>query len=135
MTHIRGDITKVHEVLKKGYEQPIVQQTKGYSFNTGALAISPPPHTYALPVMGSGKVGYVKRISATCDDLTALHRIYLTRADATGNVWTFFSSFFFVGYEWELGDALIQNDATWTVTIDNGAVGTTFAINIYWIEV
>ncbi len=85
--------------------------------------------------MGSGKVGYVKRISATCDDATALHNVYLTRFDATGDVWVFFSSFFFIGYEWETGDALISEGDTWTITIINSAVGTTFAINIYWIEV
>ncbi len=85
--------------------------------------------------MGSGKVGYVKRISATCDDNTALHNVYLTRTEANGTVWVFFSSFFFIGYEWVTGDSLIPNDATWTVTIINGAVGTTFAINVYWIEV
>lgn len=134
MTHIRGEIEKIYEVLKKGYEEPITQTTRGYSINTGALAAA--THTFALPNIPSGINGYVKKISCTCNDLTAIHNVYLTRISTpTGVTWTFFSSYFYVGDEWDTGDAWIGGDAhTWTVTIINNAAGATFTVNVYWIE-
>lgn len=134
MTHIRGDITKVYEVLKKGYPQPIVQTAQNYTVTTGAIA--PGVHTYNLPNITSGYRGYIKGISATCDDNTTLHEVWLTRTTPlTGEVWTFFVSYFFIGYEWITGDVIVPDYSTWTVSIDNTAVGNvSFTINVHWIE-
>lgn len=132
MSHIRGDITKVYEVLKKGYEQPIVQETKNYSFNTGALL--PGTYTYDITAITSGKTGYVKKISITCDDLTSLNAVDLYRIDGTGP-WNFFTSYFFINGEWFLGDTPIYDTTGWQVVLYNLAVGNvTFTVNIYWVE-
>ena len=132
MTHIRGDITKVYEVLKKGYEQPIVQTVHQYTITTGAIA--PGVHTYALPNITSGYVGYVKRISATCDNATNIHEVVLRRIIPT-DVWVFLNSYFVIGKEWNTGDFIIEDYMTWTATIDNNAPGNvSFTVNVYWME-
>ncbi len=132
MTHIRGDITKVKEVLSKGYKQPIVQTTRGYTINTGAIgAITV---TYALPNITSGKTAYVKKLSATCNDFTNTHYVNLTRIDVNGVANVFFESYFYEGYEWDIGDVAIADNETWTASITNIVAGTTFTINIYWVE-
>jgi len=75
-------------------------------------------------------MGYLRKISVTCDNTTAIHRVRLIRAN-----WVFFQSYFYVGYEWNLGDASIQDTDTWVVEIYNLAVGNvTFTVNVYWIE-
>ncbi len=132
MTILHGDVTKVHEVLKKGYSEPIVQTTNGYTITTGPLAAA--TFTYDLPNISTGKTGYVNKISVTCDDNTALHTIYLTRISDVGTVWNFFTSYFYIGDEWDTGNVAIGDTASWTVTIINLAAGTNFTINVYWME-
>ena len=133
MTHIRGDITKVYEVLKKGYEQPIVQVAKNYTITTGAIAPGVTP--YALPNITPGYIGYIKKISATCDNAINIHEVTLRRISATGDVWAFFDSYFFIGKEWNTGDVAIAAMDTWTVSIDNNAAGNvSFTVNVFWIE-
>ncbi len=133
MTILHGDVTKVFEVLKKGYEQPIVQVAKSYTITTGAVA--PGVYVYALPVITSGYTGYVKRISATCDNATNIHEVWITRNPGIPQAFTFFDSYFFIGKEWVTGDVPIPDTSIWTVSIDNNAAGNvSFTINIYWIE-
>jgi len=132
MTVIRGSIDKVKEVLKKGYEEPIVQTTRGYSLNTGALGAG--IHTYALPAIALGTLGYVKRFSISTNDGTAVHTVQLRRTTIDGNVWDFHVSYFYRNYEWELGDIPIYPVGTWSVIITNNAAGAIFAVNVYWIE-
>lgn len=131
MTVIRGDVTKVYEVLAKGYEQPIVQTTHSYSINTGALGAG--DHTYAITDITAGKTGYPKKISVSCNDGTAIHHIYLIR---DSDNWAFLLSFFFRGEEWTLGDVPMYPPPNgWHIIIGNAAAGTTFTVNVYWIEV
>ncbi len=131
MTHIRGDVTKVLEVLKKGYEEPIVQTTNGYSFNTGAIGAG--ANTYAITNITSGKTAYVKKVSVTCDDNTAIHTVQLRRYDPAGP-YDFFVSYFYIGYEWDTGDSPVFDTTTWAVIITNNVGGTAFTVNVYWIE-
>ena len=132
MTHIRGDITKVYEVLKKGYPEPIVQTTHSYSLNTGAIA--PGVHTFNVPGVTSGKIGFIKKISITCNDTTSLHEFGANRITA-GTPWTFFASYFWLGDEWTTGDVIINETDTLQIVVDNNAAGNvTFAINVFWIE-
>lgn len=131
MTLLHGDVTKVYEVLKKGYEQPIVQTAESYTITTGAVV--PGVHTYDLPVISSGKTGYIKRISATCNDSTSIHQVWINSIN--GGTWTFFNSYFVIGYEWLTGDVIISDTDTWTVSINNNAGGNvSFTINVYWME-
>jgi len=131
MSVLHGEITKVHEVLAKGYEEPIVQTTHAYSINTGAIGAG--NHIYALTNITAGKTGYPKKISVSCNDSTAIHHVYLSRLP--GNV-AFFTSWFYRGDEWTLGDVgVLSPPTTWIVTILNNAAGATFTINVYWIEV
>jgi len=133
VTVIRGDVTKVYEVLKKGYPEPIVQTTHGYSLNTGAIA--PGVYGFNVPGVTAGNIGYVKKISITCNDSTSLHEFGTNRISADGTIWTFFASFFWMGGEWTIGDVIIPNTATLRIVVDNNAAGNvTFAINVYWLE-
>ena len=133
MTHIRGDILKVYEVLKKGYPEPIVQTTHGYSLNTGAIA--PGVHNYDVTSVGTGNIGFIKKISITCNNAAALHEWGATRISVDGTEWTFIMSFFFIGDEWSTGDVIVGDTQTLRITIINTAAGNvTFAINVYWIE-
>ena len=136
MTILHGDVTKVFEVLKKGYEQPIVQLAKSYTITTGAIA--PGVYVYALPNITSGYMGFIKMISATCDNATNIHEVWLTRTAPLRvpvEVWSFFDSYFVIGKEWNTGDVRITNENTWTVSIDNNAAGNvSFTINVYWVE-
>lgn len=133
MTHIRGDVTKVYEVLKKGYSEPIVQTTHQYVITTGAIA--PGNHPYDVPSITTGKRGYVKTISVTCDDTTSLHEILARRISATGVTWAFFSSFFYLNYEWNTGDVIISDTDTLRIWLANNAAGNvSFTVNIYWME-
>ena len=87
-----------------------------------------------MPNITSGYVGYVKRISATCDSAANIHEVRLTRT-TIGDVWAFFDSYFVIGKEWNTGDVIIGDGMTWTATIDNNAVGNvSFTVNVYWME-
>ena len=134
MTRIKGSLERVKEVLKKGYTQPIIQTTRGYTITTGAIAVG--VHTYNLPGITAGKKGYVKKISATCNDATSIHEVYLTRNNVSPVSTLIFSrNYFSVGYEWTIIDVTLEDTSTWTVTIDNNAAGVvSFTINVYWIE-
>lgn len=133
MTVLHGDVTKVKEVLKKGYAEPIVQTTQGYTITTGALAAA--THTYNLPNIPPGYRAFVKKISVTCDSTTTIHRVYLTRiTTATGYAWAFFTSYFYIGDEWDTGDVPMENYTNWTVAIVNNTAGASFTVNVYWIE-
>ena len=133
MSIIHGDITKIHEVLKRGYSEPIVQATKGYSLNTGAIA--PGVNNFDVTGVTAGYVGFFKIISVSCDDATSIHQITARKIPAVGDVWDFFSAYFSIGYEWNIGDLLISDADTLRIIIDNNAAGNvTFSINIYWIE-
>ena len=133
MTHIRGDITKVYEVLKKGYSQPIVQTTHGYTITTGAIA--PGVHAYDLPAITSGYLGYIKIISVTCNNNTSLHEIIAQRINPDGYTWTFFLSYFYINGEWDTGDIVVGETNTLRIYIDNNAAGNVnFTVNVYWVE-
>ena len=119
--------------MKKGYPEPIVQTTHGYSLNTGAIA--PGVHNFDVTSVGTGNIGFIKKISITCNDATSLHEYGATRISADGTEWTFIFSFFFIGDEWSTGDVIVGDTQTLRITIDNNALGNvTFAINVYWIE-
>ena len=65
MSILHGNVTKVHEVLAKGYSEPIVQTTNNLSINTGAIGAG--NHIYTLTNITAGKTGYPKKISVSSD--------------------------------------------------------------------
>ena len=137
MTHIRGSISKVKEVLTKGYKISAVQTASidvtsvnvaGTSYQTYSV-INIPGSTY--------KNGYMKKISITCNDSTVLNEAYLTVRDvATGVTAVFWRAFFYVNGEWELNDASIFDTEEYLITLGNyTGGGVLFTANLTYIEV
>ncbi len=142
MSHIKGEIDKVREILREGYEEPIVQTVRRYVLNTGAIGAG--VNVYNITDIVQGKQGFVKKIAIGCNDATFLHAVFLTRIPAPimmGPDWMFFISYFYRFYDWDIGDLDIRkgkpnplDDDTWTLTIINNVAGTTFTADIYWVE-
>lgn len=135
MTHLRGNIAKVKSILKKGYNQPIVQQT-GMEVTQETI-----PGTTALAwyVINQpreiAKSGFFKKISITVNDASAIMMANLTsvRGDDTEQVWY---NFFTISGEFNLGDIPIEPNVYYVLTVENNSAGAiNMTANISYIEV
>lgn len=135
MTHLRGDITKVNSILKKGYNQPIVQQT---DMEVTQETI-PGTTTSAWYVINepeeTAKSGFFKKISITVNDASAIMMANLTGVfgDTVQIVWY---NYFTINGEFDLGDIPIEPNLYYVLTVQNNAAGAiNMTANISYIEV
>ncbi len=135
MAHLRGDITKVYEVLKKGYDQPIVQQT-AIEVTQEALLGGAAGAWFVINQPGeTPKSGFFKKISITVDNATIMEA-NLTAIFPDGTTEQFWWNYFVINGEYDLGDVPINSDETYILSFQNNAVGAiNLTVNISYIEV
>ena len=137
MTHIRGSISKVKEVLTKGYKISAVQ-TPSMDVTSDTIAGLTAMTYYVINIPGSTyKNGYMKKISVTCNDNANLMGAYLTgRSVATGESLIFWYTFFINNGEWDLNDTGILDNEEYLLTLLNYSAGAVlFTANLSYIEV
>ncbi len=136
MAHLRGSIIKVYEVLKKGYDQPIVQQT-AIEVTQETLVGGAPGAWYVINQPGeTPKSGFFKKISITVDDASAVMEANLTVIFANGVTEQFWWNYFVINGEYDLGDVPIDPDSIYILSVQNNAVGAiNLTVNISYIEV
>ncbi len=135
MAHLRGSITKVHEILKKGYDQPIVQTT-AVEVTQEALGGLAAGAWFVINQPGeTPKSGFFKKISITVDNTTVM-QASLTTIFPDGTTEQFWWNYFRINGEYDLGDVPIDPDSTYILSFQNNAVGAiNLTANISYIEV
>ncbi len=137
MAHLRGDITKVKEVLKRGYAQPIVQQTRMEVVQETIPGLSAQIYNIINIPGGTYINGYLKKISITADEGAIIMQSMLRREGViTGTIEDFWSTQFILSGEWSLFDkAIFDNENFYIVIFNNSALAQNFTANISYIEV
>ena len=137
MAHLRGDITKVKEVLKRGYAQPIVQQTRMEVVQESVPGLSAQIYNIINIPGGTYINGYLKKISITVDEGATVMQSMLRREGViTGTIEDFWSTQFILSGEWSLFDkAIFDNENFYIVIFNNSALAQNFTANISYIEV
>ncbi len=135
MAHLRGSITKIKNILKKGYDQPIVQQT-AMEVIQEAVPGTTADAWYIINQPGeTPKSGFFKKISITVDNAT-LMEASLTTIFPDGTTTQFWWNYFIINGEYDLGDVPINSDEIYVLSFQNNAVGEiNFTANISYIEV
>ena len=137
MTHLRGSITKVKEVLKRGYDQPIIQQTRMEVVQETVPALSAIIIDIINIPGGTYTNGYLKKISITVDEFTIVMQSMLRKVSTvTGTIEDFWRAQFIGNNEWSLFDkAIFDNENLYIVFWNNSANPQNFTANISYIEV
>ncbi len=137
MAHLRGDITKVKEVLKRGYAQPIVQQTRMEVVQETVPGLSAEIYNIINIPGGTYINGYLKKISITVDEgATVMQAMLRGESTRTGAILDFWRTQFILSGEWSLSDqALFDYENLYIVIWNNSANPQNFTANISYIEV
>jgi len=132
MSHLRGDITKVKEVLKRGYDQPIVQQTRMVVVQENVPGLS--AQIYDIIINTNG---YLKKISITVDEgVTVMQSMLREVSNITGAIRDYWRSQFILNGEWPLFDKKIFDYENYYIVFwNNSALAQNFTANISYIEV
>jgi len=128
---------KVYEVLKRGYAQSIVQQTRMEVVQETVPATSAQIYNI-INIPGETYVnGYFKKISITVDEFTTVMQSMLRRESTiTGAIEDMWRGQFIGNGEWSLFDrALYDYENLYIVFWNNSANPQNFTANISYIEV
>ncbi len=135
MTHLRGDITKIKNILKKGYDQPIVQRTSIEVTQEALVGLAAGAWFVINQPGETPKSGFFKKISITVDNATIMEA-NLTTISSDGTSTQFWWNYFVINGEYDLGDVPINSDETYVLSFQNNAAGAiNFTANISYIEV
>ena len=120
MAVLHGDVSKVYEVLTKGYAISPVQ-TASMDVTSDNIAGTSYQTYYAVNLPGQTyKNGYMKKISVTCNNTATLMEAYLSvRVVATGVTTVLWQSFFVNNGEWDLNDIRILDTNEYLITLGN----------------
>lgn len=137
MTHLRGSIIKVKEVLKRGYDQPIVQQTRMEVVQETVPATSAQIFNIINIPGGTYVNGYLKKISITVDEFATVMQSMLRRETIiTGDIEDLWRGQFIGNGEWSLFDRAIYDYENFYIVFWNNSVNPqNFTANISYIEV
>jgi len=137
MTHIRGDVTKIKEITKDAFTEPVGAGTPkqlffAYGLATGAFVFANLfTGNYAV---ATGHQVMLRYFNISCSN-TALNDIWFTRADGSSLGDFYFRYDAILGFF--LGDIILTKDEAdgFLMYIDNAGVGANFYGTINYIDI
>lgn len=137
MSHIRGNVTKIKEIEKDAFTQPVGEGTPNQLYFAYGLGTA----TYTIEDLFSGNYAIATGHQVMLHSFnissgnTALNEIVFTKADGT-----VLGDFFFrydTQLQFSLGDVILTKEEAegFIMYIDNNGAGANFFGTIYYIDI